>query len=54
MAGGRRRNWAFAIGFAATTATALFVILELEYPRLGLVRIESADQALVMLRERIR
>jgi hypothetical protein len=54
MAGGRKRNLAFSIGFAATTAVALFVILELEYPRLGFVRVDDADQALVDLRARMR
>jgi hypothetical protein len=38
------------IGFAATTAIAVYVIVDLEYPRLGLVRIDTFDQALVDVR----
>jgi len=28
-----------------------YVILDLEYPRLGLIRVDSADQALIELRD---
>ena len=50
MAGGHARNWVFMVGFAATTAVALYVIVDLEYPRLGLIRVDSFDQALVEVR----
>ncbi len=50
MASGRARNWVFLVGFAATTAVAVYVILDLEYPRLGLIRVDSFDQALVEVR----
>ncbi len=50
MASGRTRNWVFMVGFAATTAVALYVIVDLEYPRLGLIRVDSFDQALVEVR----
>jgi hypothetical protein len=53
MAGGRGRNWAFAVGFAATTSVALFVVLELEYPRLGVVRVDAVDSALEAVRARM-
>jgi hypothetical protein len=43
-------NWFFTIGVAATIAMATYVIVELEYPRLGLIRISEMDQALVELR----
>jgi len=39
------------VGFAATTALALYLIIDLEYPRFGLIRVDSFDQALVELRE---
>jgi hypothetical protein len=35
--------------YASVMATTLFVILELEYPRLGVVRVDDADTALVEL-----
>jgi hypothetical protein len=43
-------NWFFTIGVAATIAMATYVIVELEYPRLGLIRVSEMDQALVELR----
>jgi hypothetical protein len=35
--------------YAAAMATTIFVIVELEYPRLGLVRVDASDSALVEL-----
>lgn len=37
-------------GFAAIMALAVYLILDIEYPRLGLVRIDSFDEALIELR----
>jgi hypothetical protein len=45
-----RTAWVYMIGIAATIAVALFVTIELEYPRRGLVRIDEMDQALVDVR----
>jgi hypothetical protein len=42
------------VGFAATVAVAVYVILDLEYPRLGLIRVDAFDQALVELRESMK
>jgi hypothetical protein len=50
MASGKRRNWLHMVGFAAAMAGAVFVIIDLEYPRLGLIRVDTFDQALVDLR----
>ena len=38
--------------FASTaiTAGAVFMILDIEYPRIGLIRLEAFDQVLVDLR----
>src|SRR5262249_35442067 len=44
------RNWVFTIRVAATLPLAMYVIVELEYPRLGLIRVSDMDQALVELR----
>ena len=44
------RNWIYMVGVAATIASATYVIIELEFPRLGLVRVDKADQNLVELR----
>jgi hypothetical protein len=51
MASGERRNWIYIIGIAGTISVATYVIVELEFPRLGVVRVDAFDQALVELRE---
>jgi len=50
MAVGTRRNWMYIIGIAAAISIAVLVILELEYPRLGFVRIDQIDRTLQDLR----
>ena len=50
MAGGKSRNWLHMIGFAAVMAVAVYVILDIEFPRLGLIRVNAFDQDLVDLR----
>jgi hypothetical protein len=50
LASGVTRNWIYMIGVAATIAIATYVILELEYPRLGLVRVNTMDRAVLELR----
>jgi len=45
-----RQSMLHLVGFAATTALALYVIIDLEYPRVGLIRVDNFDQALVELR----
>ncbi|MDG4551569.1 MAG: DUF4239 domain-containing protein [Candidatus Contendobacter sp.] len=54
MAGGKSRNWLHMLGFAAVMAVAVYVILDLEFPRLGLIRVDAFDQALVELRESMK
>ena len=50
MAGNTRRNWIHILAFALTTVLTVYVILEIEYPRAGLIR-SGFDQVLVDLRE---
>lgn len=50
MAGGRSRNWLHILGFAAVIALSVYVIFDLEFPRLGLIRVDAFDQALIELR----
>ena len=38
------------VGFSVTTALALYLIIDLEYPRVGMIRVDQFDQALVELR----
>ena len=54
LATGPTKNWIHVVGFAATVAISIYVIVELEYPRVGLIRIASMDQALVDLRDSMK
>jgi hypothetical protein len=54
MAGGRSRNWIHMVAFSLTIAFAAYVIIDLEYPRLGLIRVDYFDRALVELRATMR
>ncbi len=51
MTGSKARSWFHMLGFALALAVAVFVILDIEYPRAGLIRVDAFDQALVDLRE---
>ena len=43
MAATKTRSWVHMMIFAAALAVALFVVTDLEYPRLGLIRVDSFD-----------
>ena len=49
-AGEKDYDWLHKLGFAAIVALTVYVILEIEYPRLGFVRIDAIDQLLVDVR----
>ena len=46
----QRRDWLHILAFVLTTAIAIYVIIDLEYPRLGLIRVDAIDSALVEVR----
>jgi hypothetical protein len=50
LAGGRSRKWLPMLGFAAAIAVTIYVILDIEYPRLGFIRVDAIDHLLVELR----
>ena len=50
MAGSKSRSWLHILGFAGVMAMSVYVIIDLEFPRLGLIRVDTFDQALVELR----
>lgn len=50
MAGGRERKWLHSVGFALVSTVAVYVIIDLEYPRFGFIRVDAADEMLVNLR----
>lgn len=54
MASGHYRSWLHILGFTVITVTIVYVILDVEYPRAGLIRLQSADQVLVDVRESMR
>jgi hypothetical protein len=45
-----RHGWTHNIAFAAVVALTLYVIVDLEYPRSGWIRIDPIDEVLVNLR----
>jgi hypothetical protein len=49
-AGERSLDLVHQLGFAAIVALTFYVILDIEFPRLGWVRIDAIDQVLVHLR----
>ena len=44
----------YRLGFAGIIAITVYVILDIEYPRLGLVRIDAIDQVLLSVRESMK
>jgi hypothetical protein len=50
MSAGKAYSWFHMMGFAFTMAIAVYVIIDIEFPRVGLVRIDYVDQVLVDLR----
>lgn len=50
MAVGNRRKWTHMIAFGAITALTVYVILDLEFPRIGFIRVDAFDQVLKDLR----
>lgn len=50
MAGPKARNWMHSAIFAVTLAGAIYITLDMEYPRLGLIRVDAFDSLLVELR----
>jgi hypothetical protein len=51
MAGARTRSWVHVIGFAFVMSISIFFILDLEYPRFGLIRVDASDDVIVELRK---
>jgi hypothetical protein len=46
--------WIHMIGFAALCSFAVWVIIEIEYPRLGVVRVDNTDRVLVEERDAMK
>jgi hypothetical protein len=53
-ASGARYSRVHSVAFALVLTATVYVILDLEYPRVGLIRLDAADQLLVDVRESMR
>jgi hypothetical protein len=51
MAIGQHRSWLHILSFAVITVIIVYVIIDVEYPRAGLIRLQAFDQLLVDVRE---
>ena len=51
MAEADTRSWMHVFGFALVLSLTVYVILDIEYPRLGLIRVVDADRVLIELRQ---
>ena len=49
-AGAKAYHWVHQLGFACIVAFTVFVILDIEYPRRGWVRLDATDEVLVAVR----
>jgi hypothetical protein len=54
MAAAKARSWIHMVTFSATLAVTLYIITDMEYPRLGLIRIDAFDHFLAEAREQMR
>jgi len=54
MAAATERSWIHMVIFAATLAAALYVVTDMEFPRLGLINIESFDHFLADVHAQMR
>jgi hypothetical protein len=48
------RNWFHSIAFAAIISITIYAILDIEYPRRGLIRLNSYDQVFVDVRDSMK
>jgi hypothetical protein len=51
MAKRSSRSWLHMVLYAAVIAVTIYAVLDLEYPRFGLIRLDTADKALLQLRD---
>ena len=54
MGASKARSWLHVLGYAAGVAFILYVIVDFEYPRIGLIRVESFDRYLVDVRSAMK
>ncbi len=54
MAAVKDRNWFHTVGFSLILTITIYVIVDMEYPRVGLIQVVSTDRALVDVRAAMR
>lgn len=54
MAAAKTRSWIHIVAFALALATALYIITEIEYPRLGFIRVDAFDHFLAEAHARMK
>ena len=52
--GGAHRNWLHLLTFALLFSLTLYVIIDMEYPRVGLIRVTAMDRVLQDVRDSMR
>jgi hypothetical protein len=53
MAEAKARSWMHVVGFAAVVTIIIYIIIDLELPRVGLIRLTDTDRLLVELRSKM-
>ena len=48
------RSWLHTLTFAAVVSLTVYVIIDIEFPRFGLIRVDAADEVLLELRESMK
>jgi hypothetical protein len=54
MAKRRSRSWLHIVVYALAVTATIYAVIDLDYPRSGLIRLDAADNALAKLRDSIR
>ncbi len=54
MAGAKSRSLVHNVGFVIILTLTVYVILDLEFPRVGLIRVDATDKVLADLRESMK
>ena len=54
MGAGKAQSWVHILAFAALLTITVYTIIDLEFPRIGLIQVTSFDQALVDVRNSMR
>jgi hypothetical protein len=54
MGGGKVRDWLHTVVFVLVIASAMYVILDFEFPRVGIIRIHNIDKVFVDLQDSMK